>query len=369
MANNFKKKVAIIGGGIFGVSCAMELASDFEVVVFEQADDVMNKGTFANQYRHHYGFHYPRSKETVKQCVDAQASFRSRWQEAIIEDIPSYYAVAKEGSKVTGNEFLKFCDEMGLKYEEKYPDSEFLNHDAVELCILSNEPVYDIYKLKSLAKENLNKNKFTTLKLSSQVIGGKYDESTGKKVLTILSAGNTYEEEFDFVVNATYANQNLFKNWLGFPAIEIEFRLKEVPIIKLPTNVCEAVTVMDGPFVTIVPIGHSGLYTFGDVPRSILETKFSTGGVPWTQEYINSLPTRFEEMKQVNPYYIPIIAKAEYVKSMYAVLPILPKSDDTDKRLTMITNHGRGCWSVFEGKIVTAVQAAREVVNNIKNYE
>ena len=195
-----KPKVAIIGAGIFGVSCAIELADDFEVVVFEQENDVMGKGTFANQYRHHYGFHYPRSKETVKQCLDAQDSFRLRWQEAIIEDIPSYYAVAKEGSRVTGSEFIKFCDEMGLQYKEQYPDSSFLNREAVELCILTNEPVYDIYKLKSLSKEILNKNKSTTLKLSSRVVGGKYDESTGKKVLSILSGGNSYEEEFGWRV-------------------------------------------------------------------------------------------------------------------------------------------------------------------------
>jgi len=364
-----KKRVSIIGAGIFGISCAMELAGDFDVVVYEQEPDIMSKGTYANQYRHHHGFHYPRSEETVKQCLDAQDSLKSRWGEAIIEDIPSYYAVAKEGSKVTADEFIKFCDDMGLKYIQKYPDPSFLNPGAVDLCLLTKEPVYDFKKLKNIAKKNLDKNTSIMLRLSSKVVGAKLNNETGQKILTVLHSGNKIEEVFDYVVNATYANQNLFKNWLDFPGLEIEFRLKEVPIVKLPTNICEAVTIMDGEFVTIVPIGHTGLYTFGDVGRSIREVKFSTGGVPWTQDYINSLASRFEEMKEANPYYIPITAKAEYVRSMYAVLPILPNSNDTDARLTAVTNHGDGCWSVFEGKIVTSVEAARDVANQIINFK
>lgn len=362
-----KQKAAIIGAGIFGVSCALELADEFEVHIFEQEDDIMNKGTFANQYRHHYGFHYPRSKETVQQCLDAESSFRSRWSDAIIEDIPSYYAIAKEGSKVTADKFLHFCNEMGLKYEMKYPDSDFLNKEMVDLCILTKEPIYDIYKLKKISKSLLSSNDSTKLHLSSKVIGAKIDDSTGKKILTILNSGVERQESFDYVVNATYANQNLFKHWLGFPELEIEFRLKEVPVIKLPTDILEAVTIMDGPFVTIVPIGHSGYYTFGDVGRSIRETKLSTGGIPWTQQYIDSLPTLFEEMKMANTYYIPIIKEAEYIKSMYAVLPTLPSAEKTDARVTTVTEHGSGCWSVFEGKIVTSVATAREVANYIRN--
>lgn len=364
-----KKKVAIIGGGIFGVSSALELAGDFEVVIFEQESDVMSKGTYANQYRHHYGFHYPRSRETVRQCLDAQDSFRSRWQGAIIDDIASYYAVAKVGSRVTADEFIKFCDEMGLKYKLGYPDTDWLNRDAVDVCVFTREPIYDIYKLKSLAKEMLAKSDSTKLRLSSKVIGAKFDDMTGQKILTILHNGRQIDEVFDYVINATYANQNLLKNWLGFPSLEIEFRLKEVPIVKLPTNRRQAITIMDGPFVTIVPIGNTGLYTFGDVARSVREIKFSTDGVPWTEAYIKSLPSRFLEMKEANPYYIPIIAKAQYLSSMFAVLPILPDSNETDARLTAVTEHGRGCWSVFEGKIVTAVGAARAVAKQIRNFK
>ena len=258
---------------------------------------------------------------------------------------------------------------MGLEYKLDFPDSDWLNRDAVEVCLFTREPIYDIYKFKSLSKSMLAKNESAKLRLSSRIIDAKFDETTGQKILTISNKGHESKEAFDYVVNATYASQNLLKNWLGFPALEIEFRLKEVPIVRLPTHLRQAVTIMDGPFVTIVPIGNTGLYTFGDVARSIIETKFSTGGIPWSQDYIKSRPSRFEEMKAANPYYIPITSQAEYVESMFAVLPILPNSNETDTRLTAVTNHGRGCWSVFEGKIVTAVAAAREVADQIRKIK
>jgi len=140
-----------------------------------------------------------------------------------------------------------------------------------------------------------------------------------------------------------------------------------LPIIELSTDIKQAVTIMDGDFVTIVPFGHTGFYTLGDVSRSIIETKYSKEGVPWSSEYIASLSTRFEEMVEANSHYIPVLAKSKYIRSMFAVLPILKQSKETDARVTAITEHGRGCWSVFEGKIVTSVQAARDIANRIVN--
>ena len=65
--------------------------------------------------------------------------------------------------------------------------------------------------------------------------------------------------------------------------------------------------------------------------------------------------------------FMPIVEKAKYVKSIFSVLPIQPHAHDTDARLTIVTNHGEGCWSVFEGKIITCVSAAKEIARNLKD--
>ncbi|MBI2989735.1 MAG: FAD-dependent oxidoreductase [Candidatus Magasanikbacteria bacterium] len=362
-----RPSVAIIGAGIFGVSCALELASktDLRIFLFEQHDDIMREGTFLNQYRHHFGYHYPRSDETVQQCIAADADFRSLWGDAIIEGFPAYYAIAKEGSKVSPEDFLNFCERHSLPYREEYPDLSLLNPDAVSICVRTPEPIYDYARLKRIAKETLNETSEIQVNLGSRVVGGRIPEQSQAKILDIERGSSIESLEFDYVVNAMYGNNNLFYRWFGFGEREIEYRLKEFLLVKLPIKERTAVTVMDGPFVTLVATAEPGIFTWGDVPRSIHETKISKEGIPWTSEEIRTPKSCFTEMKIHDPYFIPITARAELIKSMRAVLAIEPQTEKTDQRLTAITNHGRGCWSVFEGKIITAVSTARALVKEI----
>lgn len=363
-----KPKVAVIGAGIVGVSCALELADFCEVTVFEQENEIMMWGTYGNQYRHHLGYHYPRSPETVRQCLETQKDFFSIWQKAVMNDVTSYYAVAKEGSYVTGDQFINFCEQMGLAHEIEYPESSFLNREAVSVCIKTKETAYDLKKIKKIANDKMAE-KSVLLKLGHKVIGGKIDKVSGKKILEIKTGNNTKQESFDFVVGAMYANHNAFGCWFGFPVKEMELRLKEVVIVGLPTKSKVAVTVMDGPFVTLVPTGELGIWTFGDVPRSIKEIKFSSTGVPWSATQISECQSRFNEMKKASSYFFPIIEKADYVKSIFTILPVWPEKDKTDERLTTVTDHGHGCLSVFEGKIVTCVTAAKKVATLISDYK
>lgn len=354
-------KIAVIGGGILGISCALELSTVGEVTVFEQEQDIMMWGTYGNQYRHHLGYHYPRSPETVEQCLKPQADFLSLWKEAVISDFISYYAIAQSGSRVSEQEFLDFCDNMGLPHKIGYPDDlNLLNRQAVGLCIETAEGIYDFLRLKNLAKDKLVKQS-VILKLGNKIVDGKIDAINHKKSLHIKTTEGEREEIFDYVIGAMYANHNLFGQWFGFDLPAIELRLKEVVIVKLPISKRVGITIMDGPFSTIVPMAETGCWTLGDVPRSVHEKTITTGGVPWTLTEMEYYQTRFEDMKIANRFYIPILSQAEYVKSMFTVLPILPDSDKTDRRLTTVHNYGQGCWSVFEGKIVTCVTAAKEV--------
>jgi len=358
--------VAIVGAGIFGVSCALELGKFCDVVVYEQHDDIMMEGTYGNQYRHHAGYHYPRSAETVQQCQRAEADFNAVWGSAIIRNFPAYYAVAREGSKVTAQEFLAFCDRLHLPYITAYPSDEFLNKDQVAVCVETPEPVYGYTELRSLAKKYLLDNPHIHLKTEHQVVAAQIDTASGKKKFSVQASGQTVEESFDYAVNAMYANHNVFGNWFGFPVSPIEFRLKEIVVIDLPVKETLAVTIMDGPFMTLVPTGIPGQFTFGDVARSIHEARVSTAGIPWRYED-RSRASRFAEMCEHDIAFMPILEKAKYVKSIFSVLPIQPHAHDTDARLTIVTNHGEGCWSVFEGKIITCVSAAKEIARNLKD--
>ena len=63
-----QKKIAVVGGGIFGCTTAWKLAEiGYNVTLYEQNDDIITQASYVNQYRLHRGYHYPRSKETAEQ--------------------------------------------------------------------------------------------------------------------------------------------------------------------------------------------------------------------------------------------------------------------------------------------------------------
>ena len=70
-------------------------------------------------------------------------------------------------------------------------------------------------------------------------------------------------------------------------------------------------------------------------------------------------------MKERCMPWFPFLEKAEYVRSVFVTLPVEKKSLVSDARPTEVTDHGFGCFSVLSGKIITAVSAAKQIVDSI----
>ena len=66
-------KIAIIGGGFYGVYFAYKLSQNkkLQIDLFEKNNTLLNETAIRNQYRLHTGYHYPRSLETIYQTFDA----------------------------------------------------------------------------------------------------------------------------------------------------------------------------------------------------------------------------------------------------------------------------------------------------------
>ena len=79
----------------------MELATNFHITVFEREDNIFEGASTVNHLRHHYGFHYPRSKETVKEIIVARKNFEGEYGDCISEVFEDYYAVSKTNSKTS----------------------------------------------------------------------------------------------------------------------------------------------------------------------------------------------------------------------------------------------------------------------------
>lgn len=357
-----KPTIAIIGGGIFGVTAALVLGDDYHIEIFERQSDILQMASRTNQYRHHMGYHYPRSFETIQEIKDATQDFEAVYGNAVL-DFPAYYAVSKQNSLVSAKDFLRVCDALNLPYEKEYPDESLLDRGTVTVCIKTPEKIFHYGKLAAIVKKNISLCSSIILNFKSYVISAEIDQD-GAKILSVCVGGETIKKRFDYVINATYAQYNVFCDWLGFPKKDLELRLKELVVVKMKASEIAAVTIMDGPFATIVPTGQPDVYTVGDVALSIHEV-YNAASLANTARMIDqkllSLKSRWAEIQKHSSTWFPVLKTAEYLYSMFVALPVEIASKKTDARPTDVVYHGNGCWSILSGKVITCVSAAKKI--------
>lgn len=348
-------KIAVVGAGIFGVTSAVKLAkAGYTVDLYESNSEILSAASGINQYRLHRGYHYPRSKSTALSSKYSEDSFREEYAEAIIDTNEHYYTIAREGSKVTGEQFLNFCKECDLEHEQVSLD-EHVDSKSIDLTIKGVESLMDPVKLKEIALKKL----------------------TESKVNVILNTTFMPEQidDYDIVVNCTYANANFILERYPEAQKDYQFEVCEKPILKLPPKYKgKSIVVMDGPFFCIDPYSDTDLHVMGNVVHAIHAT--NVGPFPIIPEEIkpllnkgiikNSPVTNIKHFLEVAKRFMPDLKDAEYVGSMYTVRTVLPNVDKTDERPTLVGKIGDKIIHVFSGKIGNCVDAANEVLKLVQ---
>lgn len=357
-----KLRVAIIGAGIFGSNCAIELGKFCDVTLFEKNSSIMQEASFVNQYRHHWGYHYPRSSETVQDIRNAIDSFEHLYEKAIIRNFPTYYCIAKKSSKTSADEYLHFCRQHNLPFNVELPDSKYVDRDKISLSLKTMEPIYDYVLLKKLVGNYLKASKNITVKLNTSVVGVRL-EKTGKKTLTTLNnKGVKQEKPFDYVINATYAKYNQFSKWLNFPEKPVRIDLVETLIVKLPLPKI-SFAIMDGPFTNLVPTPEDHLFTLVHIKESILERYVPKNGLPSAKKRDI---TRMDQTIKESMKWLPILKDAKVIDIRYVFRAVNANREHDDARPSDLVYHSFGCWSVLGGKIVNSVATAKEIALKIQ---
>lgn len=348
-------RIAVVGAGIFGISSAVLLArSKYDVDLYESNSDILLAASGINQYRLHRGYHYPRSKSTALSSKYSEDSFREEYGEAVIDNNEHYYAIAKEGSKITGQEFLSFCKECSLEHEE-VELNDHIHPEHIDLVIKGVESLMDPKKLRDIC-------------------WGKLKESGVNVILNKMFKPDQIDE-YDLVVNCTYANANFLLEKYPEAQRNYQFEVCEKPILKLPEKYKgKSIVVMDGPFFCIDPYSTTDLHVMGNVVHAIHAT--NVGPFPIVPEEIkpllnkgiikNSPVTSIKHFLKVAEKFMPDLKGAEYVGSMYTVRTVLPNVDKTDERPTLVSVIGEKIVQVFSGKIGNCVDAANEVLKLVQ---
>ena len=358
-----KQTVGVLGGGVFGLNVALELSPYFDVEVIEAQSELLRGATYANHNRHHFGFHYPRSRETAAQCLESQSDFVSQYSEALRWDFDNYYCIGSRGSKVTPDQYLAFCEEMGLQYESVCPPGDLLDPGAVDLCLKVNEPICDYQILRTKILSRLSESSVRLL-TSTRIVGGSR-QAEGRKSIRLESGTTRFSRDYDYVVNAMYANSNLFCEWFDFPKRLFQFNLQELNLIHIPRDRAFGVTIMDGIYPSILPYGRTGLYIMAHVEASQLVRESSHESRPLLSR-LASIESNWENVRKISEPLLPILKKADYRRSLFVDRVVDAGRFQDDARVTEITSHGDGCWTVFAAKIITSVSTSRKLAERIR---
>jgi hypothetical protein len=344
------RKVAVLGGGIFGCSAAVALArAGHTVELFEQQATLMNAASMVNQYRLHRGYHYPRSSSTGVASRAAAASFRQHYGAAIIDGGRHFYAIARQGSKLDGAAFMNFCESERLAYRV-VDNCSLVNYDTIEVVVDVEETRFDPWVLRELASEQMN--------------------AAGVRCHLGVRAPDDLRRRFDFIVIAGYASTNELLQHLGCATSPYQFEVCEKPVVAMPSEFTDTgIVVMDGPFGSIDPFAATEHHVLGSVDQAIhYRTIGARCEVPaHLQSVLNAgvvAPPPFSRCSGFitsGSEHIPSLAHARHVGSMFTVRAVQPNVDATDERLTSVQKIDAQVARVFSGKIVTAIDAALQV--------
>lgn len=355
-----RPRVAVIGGGIFGATCALELSNTTDVTLFERHASLLTERSTANQRRHHSGFHYPRSYDSIDEIRSSRVSFEQQYGDAIDRGFPAFYCTSATGVEIPAERYLAACQSNHLDFTIVEPPVDVVDRSAVSICIRTDEGIYNTARLTEIVTARLAATAGLECRMQSTVISGAL-AGDGSKRLTVNGPAGTSVESFDYVVNATYAGRNLMAQWFGFPIEPLRFDLFEILQLRLPTPQL-SVTVMDGPFTSLTGTGMDNIFLLSHIHDSVSRSVIPDDGMPpaWV-----GLTSNRDNMLRHSAKYFPILRQATDVQSWWMTRAVNAFARDFDARPTVITDHGFGCWSVLGGKIVTSVANAREIATAI----
>ncbi len=254
----------VIGGGIFGCYAALYLAGKgARVALLEKETRLFQKASLVNQARLHGGYHYPRSIATAALSDEHKERFTTEHRQFVNFSFEKYYAIDRFGSFTDANQFERFCQHLKIpcKRVDEHP---LFNFNRLEALYRTVEYSFDPVLLREYYRQRVGQQKQISVFQSSRAVKA---ESAGTDwLITVQCASDTTRLfKTPMVINATYAATNAVNRLFGVRDLDLTHEISEIAFITSNQFREMGLTVMDGPFGSIMPFGLSGLLSMSSV--------------------------------------------------------------------------------------------------------
>lgn len=355
------KRALVIGAGIHGSSIAIELAKQgTEVTMIDAKKDIFLGSSWATHNRVHLGYHYPRSKETAIECKYGYSYFIRNYRDCLI--FPDfYYVIEKNNSNVTAEQYQTAMKELGLECESGWPEECFLNKEQIEDSFKVKEACFDIWKLKDIFKKRLKESNV------KEIYNFEIKEAFFTKYNKIKLISSEYAEielDVDLIINCTYTCTNNIQK--AFSILEnltpYKFESTEIAVVESDIKI-PALTVMDGPFITILPYaGKENHYLVYDKEHSVINQEV---GIEYSPPKAKN--TNWDKMLKKGLKYYPFFKNLKYKYSIYGSRPISLKTKNDGRSTKIIKlDYPIDFYSILEGKFVSAPLIAELLMKVLK---
>ncbi len=310
----------VIGGGFFGCQIALELRriGIKRIILCEREPGLFLRASYANQARVHNGYHYPRSLRTALSSRKHFERFVDEYRSAISFDAENIYAIAGN-SRVNATQFSSFCSKIGAPCREAPQRLRRLfDEDLIEQVFLTREFTFNAVTLAAQCTNDLS-----AAKIDVRLSTAAHIARIEKSYVTVSTARETLES--GLVLNCTYSDIDA----AGISLLsQLKREVAELVLIRPPQEMAGVgVTVMDGPYFSMMPFPAEKLHSLSHVRYTPHEA--------WTgskRPAINGLRSNAPLMIRDAMRYLPCLQNAVTVRSIFEIKTTLARNEDDDGR-------------------------------------
>ena len=355
-------KIAIIGGGIFGLTAFIKLReANYDCYLFEKNKNLLDGASTNNLNRIHMGYHYPRDAETIEQSKKGSKSFIKMYPKSIINNFENYYAISNT-SLTSANEYEKALERNNLKYKKLKISNFKTKLKNMESLYKISEPIYSWQKIRAEIKKKTLKDKGRII-LNTKI---NLVKKIANKYSLVTKNGNYI---YDFIIDSSYEGSNALIKKILTPKKNI-YQVTNVIECKITNFQSMGFALFDGPFFSFLPKGdykNKSILLY-HVKYSVLKKNISKYyNESWKNQ--DSLKTIIksnnEKIKIDIKKYLPEL-RFKFIKNYISARVFLPENKKTEKRTSLIKKINKNYIKLFSGKVDHSVDIANRVLNILK---